>query len=39
MIRPHDLLWTDNADALIFPGAAPAWATQRRELPLVVRRD
>lgn len=39
MIRPHDLLWTDNADALIFPGAAPAWAMQRSELPLVVRRD
>ncbi|AVJ19162.1 malonate decarboxylase holo-ACP synthase [Serratia sp. JUb9] len=41
MIRPHDLLWTESVEALIFPGASPTWVArqQLRDLPLVVRRD
>ncbi|WP_413721580.1 malonate decarboxylase holo-ACP synthase [Sodalis sp. RH24] len=41
MPRPHDLLWIDNPQRLIWRQAAPAWAAALglAALPLVVRRD
>ncbi|NDL64458.1 malonate decarboxylase holo-ACP synthase [Acerihabitans arboris] len=41
MPRPHDLLWLDNPQRLIWRQAMPDWAATQwsAALPLVVRRD
>ncbi|WP_423732439.1 malonate decarboxylase holo-ACP synthase [Hafnia paralvei] len=41
MLRPHDLIWINNAQALTAEEALPDWVTQQWQisLPLVVRRD
>lgn len=41
MLRPHDLIWINNAQALTAEEPLPDWVTQQWQisLPLVVRRD
>lgn len=41
MLRPHDLIWINNAQSLTTQDTMPEWVTQqwRTSLPLVVRRD
>jgi len=41
MLRPHDLIWINNAQSLTTQDVMPGWVAQqwRTSLPLVVRRD